>query len=75
MTAMMHRYRSLLVTAPFLTLTLLALPLFAQKSAPDLVPLRASGALFIELSPLLIATNGAYPGPITMAVGGIPLIV
>jgi NitT/TauT family transport system substrate-binding protein len=58
-----------------LALTLLVVPFFAQKPAPELVPLRASGALFIELSPLLIAANGAYPGPITMTVGGIPLIV
>jgi len=75
MTAVIRRFRSLLVTLPLLTLTLSAPSLFAQKSAPDLVPLRASGALYIELSPLLIAANGAYPGPITMAVGGIPLIV
>jgi len=70
MTAVMRRDCS-----PLVTLTLLVVPLFAQKPAPDLVPLRASGALFIELSPLLIAANSAYPGPITMTVGGIPLIV
>lgn len=75
MAGVIRCYRHLLVTQPILALTLLGLPLVAQKSSPDLAPLRASGALFIELSPLLIATNGAYPGPITMAVGGIPLIV
>lgn len=64
--------RSLLL---LVALSLLACSLFAQKPASDLVPLRASGSLFIELSPLLIAAHGAYPGPITMAVGGIPLIV
>lgn len=64
---------TLLIPASLVVLTLLTLPLYAQES--DLPPLRASGALFIELSPLLIAANGGYPGPITMAVGGIPLIV
>jgi sulfonate transport system substrate-binding protein len=66
----MLRCPSVLVALSFIALSLLA-----QKPASNLAPLRASGALFIELSPLLIATNGAYPGPITMAVGGIPLIV
>jgi len=75
MTAVMRRYPSLLVTLPLLAVMPLMGPLFAQKAASDLVPLRASGALFIELSPLLIAANGAYRGPITMSVGGIPLIV
>lgn len=70
MAAVIRHYRFVL-----LALLLLVLPLLGQKSATDLVPLKASGALFIELSPLLIATNGVYPGPITMAVGGIPLIV
>jgi sulfonate transport system substrate-binding protein len=73
MSAVMPRYRSLFVALPLVAFTL-ALGVLAQK-APDLVPLRASGSLFIELSPLLIAADGAYPGPITMAVGGIPLIV
>lgn len=70
MTAVKRRYFVL-----FLTLPLLALTLAAQRAASDLTPIRASGSLFIELSPLLIAADNAYPGPITMDVGGIPLIV
>jgi sulfonate transport system substrate-binding protein len=73
LTAVMKRFRSLLFVSPLIAL-LAGSAVYAQKAA-DLAPLRASGALYIELSPLLMAANGAYPGPITMAVGGIPLIV
>jgi NitT/TauT family transport system substrate-binding protein len=75
------RKASLLICLPLVVLSLAAVAmvpgsLWAQKPKAELAPLRASGALFIELSPLLMATyGGAYPGPITMAVGGIPLIV
>src|SRR4029078_5096186 len=75
MSADMRYSRSLFVALSLVLLTLSVLPSLAQKPASDLVPLRASGSLFIELSPLLIAADGAYPGPITMSVGGIPFIV
>ncbi len=75
MSAVMRQSTSRLVALLLSVLMLFVLPSVAQKPASNLVPLRASGSLFIELSPLLIATDGAYPGPITMSVGGIPLIV
>ena len=74
MTPAMHRSSTLLLTQPLAALALL-LPLLAQTPSLDLPLLRASGFPFIELSPLLIAANGSYPGRITMDAGGIPLIV
>ena len=52
---------------------MLALVLFQQQSLP---PLRVSGnTTTIELSPVLVAANGIYPGPVTVANGGIPNIM
>ena len=43
---------------------------------PSLPPLRVSGNMTtIELSPVLLAANGIYRGPITVSNGGIPAIV
>jgi sulfonate transport system substrate-binding protein len=53
---------------------LLASALLAQK--PTLPPLRIAGNMTtIELSPVLLAGNGVYPGPITVINGGIPNIM
>jgi sulfonate transport system substrate-binding protein len=53
---------------------LLASALLAQK--PTLPPLRVAGNMTtIELSPVLLAGNGVYPGPITVINGGIPNIM
>src|SRR6187399_1034548 len=41
-----------------------------------LTPLRVFGnTTTIELSPVLVAANGIYPGPVTVSNGGIPNIV
>lgn len=48
-----------------------AVPLFAQQP-----PLRVAGNMTtIELSPVLLAANGIYKGPITVINGGIPNIM
>ena len=55
------------------TLVTLVIVLFQQQSLP---PLRVSGnTTTIELSPVLVAANGIYPGPVTVANGGIPNII
>jgi NitT/TauT family transport system substrate-binding protein len=47
--------------------------LLQQQTLP---PLRVSGnTTTIELSPVLVAANGIYPGPITVTNGGIPNIM
>ena len=47
--------------------------LFQPQALP---PLRVSGnTTTIELSPVLVAANGIYPGPITVTNGGIPNIM
>jgi len=47
--------------------------LLQQQALP---PLRVAGnTTTIELSPVLIAANGIYPGPITVSNGGIPNIM
>jgi ABC-type nitrate/sulfonate/bicarbonate transport system substrate-binding protein len=52
---------------------LLAVVLFQQPSLP---PLRVSGnTTTIELSPVLVAANGIYPGAVTVTNGGIPNIM
>ena len=44
--------------------------------AQALVPLRAAGNMTtIELSPLLVAANGIYPGEISVINGGIPAVM
>ena len=54
-------------------LGMFALVLFQQQTLP---PLRVSGnTTTIELSPVLVAANGIYPGPITVTNGGIPNIM
>jgi NitT/TauT family transport system substrate-binding protein len=55
------------------TLGVIAVALFQQ---PPLPPLRVSGnTTTIELSPVLVAANGIYPGPVTVSNGGIPNIM
>src|SRR3982751_3683656 len=47
--------------------------LFQPQTLP---PLRVAGNMTtIELSPVLVASNGIYPGPITIINGGIPNIM
>jgi NitT/TauT family transport system substrate-binding protein len=47
--------------------------LFQPQTLP---PLRVSGNMTtIELSPVLVAANGIYPGPVTVTNGGIPNIM
>jgi ABC-type nitrate/sulfonate/bicarbonate transport system substrate-binding protein len=54
-------------------LGLLAVVLFQRPSLP---PLRVSGnTTTIELSPVLVAANGIYPGAVTVTNGGIPNIM
>jgi sulfonate transport system substrate-binding protein len=54
-------------------LGILIVLLFQQQTFP---PLRVSGnTTTIELSPVLVAANGIYPGPITVTNGGIPNIM
>ena len=48
----------------------------AALSAQPLPPLKAAGNMTtIELSPLLVAANGIYPGQISVINGGIPAIM
>src|SRR5215471_6654097 len=55
------------------TFGILAIALLQQQSLP---PLRVSGnTTTIELSPVLVASNGIYPGPVTVSNGGIPNIM
>lgn len=55
------------------TVLIAVLRLDAQQPLP---PLRVSGNMTtIELSPVLLAANGIYPGPITVINGGIPNIM
>src|SRR5579872_3819453 len=55
-----------------ITLVCAALHLHAQGTSP----LRIAGNMTtIELSPVLVAANGIYPGPITVINGGIPAIM
>src|SRR5262252_2897064 len=54
-------------------LGVIAVVLFQQ---PLLPPLRVSGnTTTIELSPVLVAANGIYPGVVTVSNGGIPNIM
>jgi len=56
-----------------LALGILSVLLLQQQTLP---PLRVSGnTTTIELSPVLVAANGIYPGPITVTNGGIPNIM
>src|SRR5580765_5611735 len=49
---------------------------FSLLQPQTLPPLRVSGNMTtIELSPVLVAANGIYPGPITVINGGIPNIM
>lgn len=55
--------------------TLIALSL-AVAQQPNLPTLRVAGNMTtMELSPVLVAANGIYPGPITVINGGIPNIM
>ena len=58
-------------------LILLAAAIVATATAQQtLPPLRVAGNMTtIELSPVLVAANGIYPGPITVINGGIPNIM
>src|SRR3954468_7757648 len=54
-------------------LGILVAVLFQGQTLP---PLRVSGnTTTIELSPVLVAANGIYPGPVTVTNGGIPNIM
>jgi NitT/TauT family transport system substrate-binding protein len=54
-------------------LGILVAVLFQPQTLP---PLRVSGnTTTIELSPVLVAANGIYPGPVTVTNGGIPNIM
>lgn len=54
-------------------LGILSVFLLLQQTLP---PLRVSGnTTTIELSPVLVAANGIYPGPVTVTNGGIPNIM
>src|SRR5678816_1179305 len=56
-----------------LALGILSVLLLQQQTLP---PLRVSGnTTTIELSPVLVAANGIYPGAITVTNGGIPNIM
>ena len=57
-------------------ITLVCLAYAACLQAHTLVPLRSAGNMTtIELSPLLVAANGIYPGEISVVNGGIPAIM
>jgi len=44
-----------------------------QAQDTGLPPLRVFGAMTtVELSPVLVASNGIYPGPVTVSNGGVP---
>jgi sulfonate transport system substrate-binding protein len=60
-----------------LAVSLVAVGMVAYLAAqPALAPLKVAGNMTtIELSPVLLAANGVYPGPITVTNGGIPNIV
>jgi len=58
------------------SLCALGLLVAALLQPQTLPPLRVSGnTTTIELSPVLVAANGIYPGPITVTNGGIPNIM
>src|SRR4030095_6481754 len=63
---------NILKSVPFVAVLLIAGgAVLAQNSAPP--ELRVFGAMTtVELSPVLVAANGIYPGPVTVSNGGVP---
>ena len=60
------------VRIPLLLACGAAIALVAGLAQSSLPPLRVAGNMTtIELSPVLVAANGIYPGPITVSNGGI----